>query len=226
MLIAASCIKDDTLTYFTTSLGNFAEGRFVTDQGLTYNITEKTYDGDLSSISRSLITCDILKMVGKNRKEYDIRLRNATNVLEKAPVDTSSSSDEDLYGNDPIKIASLWFSGGYMNLTLQYFSKSGKPVSHEVNLVYEGCQEGVHMFRFRHNANGDIVNGTDTQYWTPTAHVSFPITDILTEDKAEVTVRYSGYKDDAKTPGAETVEKDIKIGYTKTEFIHEQLRRE
>ena len=41
-LAAASCQKDDTLYYNNLTMGNIVDGRFVSDQGNTFNIVDQT----------------------------------------------------------------------------------------------------------------------------------------------------------------------------------------
>ena len=80
---ATSCQKDETLRYYNATMGNIVDGRFVSDQGNTFNIVEQTCEGRLDTLKRAFTICDILSSTGTN--EYDVRLNYITSVLTKAP---------------------------------------------------------------------------------------------------------------------------------------------
>ena len=207
-----------------------SDGHFVTDQGLTFNIVENLHTGQTESLERALISCDILKM-GNSKTEYDIRLRNAANILDKAPLRKETAPTEVYTVQDPTNILDLWFSGGYMNIGIQYFAESGKGIRHEVNLVYEGMSSEGHDFRFIHNAHGDVKLDNGAYYWLANTYVSFPITDILPEEedndgiRPKVNIRYISYKVGSASEVPESEERTITIDYIVPKFIHEKLLR-
>ena len=61
-LAAVSCQKEDnTLYYNNLTMGNIVNGRFVSDQGNTFNIVEQTCEGKIDTLSRTITLCDVLK---------------------------------------------------------------------------------------------------------------------------------------------------------------------
>ena len=59
-LAATSCDKDNTLRYNNFTMGNIVDGKFVSDQGNTFNVVEQTCSGRLDTLERAIILCDIL----------------------------------------------------------------------------------------------------------------------------------------------------------------------
>ena len=49
---SVSCQKDDTLQYNNFTMGNIVDGRFVSDQGNTFNVVEQLCSGKIQEISR------------------------------------------------------------------------------------------------------------------------------------------------------------------------------
>ena len=111
-----SCEKDDTLMYNNATMGNIVDGQFISDQGNIFNIVEQTCAGDVTSMTRAMVVCDVLnKTQGGAANEYDVRLTQLGRVLAKNIV-YHEDTDEDMQVQDPIRVEYAWISGGYMNL--------------------------------------------------------------------------------------------------------------
>ena len=200
-IAAISCKKDDTLRYNNVTMGNIDGVTIISDQGNTFDIAESLYDVDLSSYKygRIMFSCDVLKETSENR--YDIRLTDITSVLAKPVINASSivpDSEESV--TDPVIIRELWYSGGYINMLLQFAHKYGSETLHLINLVYDdmtAAEEGQlknYTFTLHHNASGEIpVEDTLHSYERRLGYVSFPISELIKEDKAKITLKWNAY---------------------------------
>lgn len=196
-LVAVSCQKDDTLAYNNMTMGNVVNGKFVSDQGNTFNIVEQICGGKLENEKRAMVLCDVLKKTAGADKEYDIRLTQFASVLVKDAVAIQNASEGDIAVQDPILIDQLWFSGGYINLLVKYYEKSGSDTKHFINLVYEKNPEGKYILNFRHNAYGEVITSENqSKMMLVGAYVSFPIKGVISESEANLTLKWKWYEED------------------------------
>ena len=131
-LAALSCKKDETLRYNNITMGNIEGEVIISDQGNTFNIAESLYQVELGNYERALISCDVLSETGE--KTYDIRLNSIIRVLDKeVKTMDDSTEEEDLNIDDPIMINEVWYSGGYLNIDIEFFFKTGSETPHFIN---------------------------------------------------------------------------------------------
>ena len=81
---AASCEQDSTLRYGNFTMGNVVDGKFVSDQGNTFNVVEQLCPGKLDTMKRAIIICDVLKAAEGKNDEYDVRLRQMAKEIGRA----------------------------------------------------------------------------------------------------------------------------------------------
>ena len=216
-----SCKSDDTLRYNNLTMGNVVDGTFISDQGNIFTVVETNCSGDLESMKRAIILCDVLKLVEGTENEYEIRLNNMAQVLAKDPVSLiEAEKDPEKTVEDPIHIEQLWISGGYLNMYLMYKTTQGSTKKHLVNLVFdeEASKEGKYYFTLRHNAFGDT--STTGNMLLGGAYVSFPIASLISEDSAEITVDCKWYKSTGMGWDSEIQDNEYKLTYTKGGFEH------
>lgn len=197
-LASVSCAKDDTLYYSNLTMGNIVDGKFISDQGNIFNIEEQECTGNLESLSRAMILCDVLKKTEGSENEYDIRLIDFVSVLEKDALTLETAdAEEETSVTDPILIEQLWYSGGYLNFFVKNFVKTDSQTKHLVNLVYHIDEDGKYIFELRHNAYGEIygVDGTGSMTISG-GYLSIPITNIIKEDSAKLVLKWEWYRDD------------------------------
>ncbi len=198
-LAAVSCSKDNTLRYNNATMGNIVDGRFVSDQGNTFNIVEQNYPGRLDTMKRAFIICDILNTTEGTDDEYDVRLNYMIKVLTKDPVILSENTDEEKMVNDPILLSDLWISGGYVNAILTVPVKSDGGRQHLINFVVDDTaqKDSTYTFMFRHNAYGEVLaddNSANQGMVLANAYVSFPISSVIKEDSAKLVFTWNSYK--------------------------------
>lgn len=196
IMAAASCQKDDTLYYNNLTMGNIVDGRFVSDQGNIFNVVEVACGGQLDTMKRAMVLCDILNVTaGGKENEYDVRLNSFSSVLTKDAVALADASGEEISVTDPIHIDQMWYSGGYLNMVIKFPAKAGSKTKHLINLVYEKEADGGYVFNLRHNAFGEVLNEENSSSMDLAgAYVSFPISKIITENKAKISVKWNWYE--------------------------------
>ena len=208
--LATSCQEDKTLYYNNMTMGNIVDGRFVSDQGHILNVVDQTCDGKLDTLKRAIIVCDILNVTDGASNQYDVRVHQLASVLAKSPVALADATG-DIEVTDPINMSELWYSGGYLNLYIQIIrNQNSTQAKHLINLVYEKADDGSYIFELRHNGFGDVYKSGEGFSFAG-AYVSFPITKIIAENSAKITIRWKWYE--TTTNGWSGVEKEYTVEY-------------
>jgi hypothetical protein len=242
----SSCKKDDTLRYGNVTMGNLVDGKFISDQGNTFNMVEMNTSVDLKNFRRGIMQCDVLREVGE--KEYDVRVTYMDTVFTKAPVFAEEAdADPEKVVEDPIHIEQAWVSGGYLNMYIIFeiqidpFLKDSK---HMVNLVIDDAasEGGKYEFTLRHNAFGETFTVAEeeekeklepqviTRAENPVtwgfagSYISFPIADLMEDETAEITLNWNSHIITEFAWRAETEEKSTKLSYSKDSFEHASLK--
>ena len=209
-LSAVSCQKDSTLYYNNMTMGNVVDGRFVSDQGNTFNIVEQTCDGRVDTMTRAVMICDILNITKGEKNAYDVRLKQLAKVLTKQPLSAAEATG-DAEVTDPIHISEVWFSGGYLNMHVMLPMSRGS--KHLINLVHEKNEDGSFTFELRHNAFGDTVSNSSSSLLLGGNYVSFPIVGTIGSGSARITLRWKWYEAQADGYGWTGTEKEYKAIY-------------
>ena len=218
-----SCKKDEILMQNNLTMGNVVDGTFVSDQGNIFNIVERNTIKNIEGMSRALTICDILKKVEGTQNVYDVRLNAVTEVFTKKPIlleYADASKDESV--NDPVHIQELWISGGYINMYIMLEMKYNSDQKHLINLVYDenGSADGKYVFQLRHNSYGESLIYEATNIGYGGTYVSFPISDIIKDNNAELTISSRWYQTDGYGWSSEVVDYSYDRTYTKGGFEH------
>lgn len=238
----ASCKKDDTLRYNNITMGNLVNGKFISDQGNTFNMVEMNSTVDLKKFKRGIMSCDVLREVGE--KEYDVRVNYMDTVFTKTPILASvAAEDPEKTVSDPIHIEQLWVSGGYINMYIVFEIQINPMLEnskHMINLVLDDSKKesGKYSFRLRHNSFGETFVQLDTENTVPEvttqadsqinwgfagSYVTFPISEIIKDQTAEITLNWTSHIITEFAWSAKTEEKSYKISYSKDYFEHAPL---
>lgn len=224
-LTAVSCQQDDTLYYNNLTMGNIVDGRFVSDQGNTFNVVEQVCVGNLQNHERAMVLCDVLNETKGASNEYDVRLTSFSSVLAKDAVALEEAAEGDIAVQDPIHVDQLWYSGGYFNMYIQFHYDNVTPDNekHFVNLVWSKDEEGKYILNLRHNSYGDAwTSENSSKLIISGGYVSFPITKFIEEDEATLILNWKWYK----SPGTGydfTTEKDYFFEYEWKRTGYEQI---
>lgn len=216
-LSAGSCAKDDTLYYNNVTMGNIVDGRFVSDQGNTFNIVEDLTIGKIDTLKRVLISCDVLNVTKGAKSEYDIRLNQFAPVLDKKPVAAEDAVAEEMLVQDPIHIEQLWYSGGYINMLLRNPRSANNSQKHLINLVWSK-ENNAYVFNLRHNAFGDVYQEGSTNMTLAGSYVSFPISSLIKEDSAVIKINWKWYKSAGSAWSSEVVDYNVEYDWKRGGF--------
>ena len=219
----ASCMKDTTIQYNNMTMGNVEGSTFVSDQGNIFNVVEYegNYYDELMKTERAYILCDVLsKTAGGQDNEYDIRLNAMVKVLTKDIITLGTETTEDMVKEDPVDVKSIWLSGGYMNLYIEFPIKKGSETPHLINLIQQETTEG-YLFKFTHNAYGETMEANpNDEFDIAGGYISFPINTVVKENEANLRVEWTWYKTYGVGTSTETEVKGIEGTYKKDGFEH------
>ena len=213
LLLTAGCIKENYLVTNDQTMGNIVDGRFLSDQGVWYDVVEEVNEGDaarLAGETRALVLCDILKNNCTSLEyAYDVRLKDFAHV-DVAPVVSLPQVSEEA----PMLVDLAWASGAYLNFRIIYLAPETEAAEHSFSVVVEkepsDLQEIVlHLY---HDAGGEYYGAPDTDKNSFKQHarfVSVLLTPYYSADKSynmHYTLKFSWHKasDDGKSYQAET----------------------
>ncbi len=219
-LAAVSCAKEDnTIRYNNATMGNIVEGRYITDQGNTFNIVEQNCLGKIDTMKRAFTICDVLSKTEGAENEYDVRLNYISDVLTKKAKSADEIDDMDLYMNDPLILKGLWISGGYLNILVSVSVKYAESKPHELNLVYDKTG-GKYKFMIRHDAAGEIIteDGNNQGIGFALGYASFPISSIIEEKSATIEIEWKSYVYSDGVVSSKTITLKEERDYTKGDF--------
>lgn len=219
-LAAVSCQKDDTLQYNNVTMGNIVDGIVVSDQGNVFNIVENEAAGNIDTLKRVIMTCDILRKTAGTDDSYDIRLTEISPVLAKDPVRASETVDEDILKKDPVQIQNIWQSGGYLNMKITVPVEAGSGRKHLINLVLDDstAADGTYTFELRHNGFGEVWTTESVGYVLAGTYVSFPIGKLIAGDSAKVCIKWTSHKTVGNGWTLETTDNDLEFNWTRDRF--------
>lgn len=195
-LIAAAtllngCTKEEFLITNDQTMGDLISGRFLSDQGIWYDIVEQTCSGRLADCKRALVVTDILKNTStKEELSYEVRLKNFVEVGLPEVV-----SDPDQQVQEPVLVDLAWVSGGYLNLRLvyKYLPDSGVNHSYTVAVTQTPTISDPLIVRVCHDAGGEYL-GADrvdaSALKTGVTFVSVPISSYYAAGAAETCSYY------------------------------------
>lgn len=192
---AASCQTDDTIRYNNATMGNVVDGSFISDQGNIFNVVEQTCQGKLDTMKRAYVLCDILKSTEGSSNAYDIRLNYMSQVLTKDIIPSTELKDS--LANDPLLLQDIWVSGGYVNLFINLPIDPKNSKQHRIECVFdqEESKDGEYVFCLRHDADGELLqdNGNNSNMVLAGAFASFPVSSLIKEDSAKITLKWKSY---------------------------------
>lgn len=138
LALASSCIKDDGYLYYNlTEFGVVKNSSSIlSDEGVVLNIVGKECDANLDTMSRVMFLCDVLRPASET-DPYEIILKQIVSVKVRSTVLFSSQEARDRQFDDPVYVSSCWFGGGYLNIGISYYVKTGSSTPHKLLLVQE-----------------------------------------------------------------------------------------
>ena len=191
LLQTGSCIKDPGyLVLNDQTTGDIIEGRFLSDQGLWYDVVEQTCDGNLADCKRALVVSDILRNTSTSKEaSYEIRLKEFLPVGLPDVVTTYEGEQQ-----DPVLVDLAWVAGRYLNLRVSYFTKEKSEVAHafKIALVQAPTAIAPLTVRVLHDAGGEYLGAPEINkddLIRTIAFLSIPINGYY-EGMTDYTVRF------------------------------------
>ena len=151
--------------------------------------------------------------------------KNLTNMLSGNTIDVAQFGREKtaVYLIIPDEKSTYHFlittfiKQAYEILIAEAQKETNRTLPIRVNFVLdeEASSEGKYVFELRHNSYGESLIYNENEIVLGGSFVSFPITDIIKEDSAEIIVSHKWYKSAGQGWSSETQEYNYKISYTK-----------
>lgn len=192
LLLTGSCMKDpDFLITNDQTMGDIIDGRFLSDQGIWYDIVEQTCEGRLADCKRALIVSDVLKNTStKDELSYEIRLKNFVEVGLPELV-----TDPEAEQQDPVLVDLAWVSGGYLNLRIVYYVLPESGVHHTFRVAVKQTPTLFDplIVQVFHDAGGQFLGAQDIADDSLEAQASFvsvPISTYYTASADETCSYY------------------------------------
>lgn len=226
MLVLSSCMKAETeLRYNNATMGNVVDGQFISDQGNRFNVVEQNCKGQLDTMKRAFVVCDVIKATEAGSQEYDVRLNYLSSVLTKDAIPSSDVSDPAAAKNDPLLLTELWVSGGYVNLYITVPVARTNNKIHTLNFIYDEPEQkdGTYTFVIRHDAAGEVLSETsdNSNLVLAGAYASFPVSSIIKEDSAKIKIVWNSYVVVGENAvSAKTAEYSVERLYNKNNYEH------
>lgn len=189
-LLAASCLKSETILYREITMAQVTgPTQFVTDVGLTYNVIENPFGIEFADLTRVIINCNVLKQTGD--REFNVQLLQLADPLKKDAVLTSTlTKPDDGLGNDPVGLASVWVSGGYLNMAVGMLVIDQEK-EHTVNLEFDDTAPSDTLrFTLRHDDG--LPDGEDVIFDESIigyTYATFPIQKLLPEGVTTLPIK-------------------------------------
>ena len=199
-----SCLPEKEYLYSETGMcTRIGHDRLLTDKGLTYNVVENGSGmGIPDTLTRVMISCDVMSEVAGSSNEYNIRLLDFMAAYVADPVKAGTPEEEEA-GHDGIGVAQAWVSGGYFNGYVTIAVPNPVVEEHALNLVFDEARStsDTLYFEMRHNANGECPENEKYDLYafqSAGTYVSFPLKGILPESgkKPVVHVEWDWYDND------------------------------
>lgn len=227
-LTFSSCKKDDTLMYGNITMGNFSGDTFISDQGNEFTIVENLSGTTFEEFRRAIMMCDVLKKVEGKDRCYEVRVVQADTVFTKEPIDTeTAAADPQKQVDDPVMVDQLWVSGGYLNMYIMFevqINPKKEDGKHMINLVYKKDELGTgkYSISLRHNSFGETLGAASEEdaWGIAGTYISFPLSEIINEKSAEVTLNWREHVVLDRMWQKETIARTTNFIYSKDNFEH------
>lgn len=202
--LSVSCLPENEYLYSETGMcTRVAHDKLLTDKGLTYYIKDNDSGSMIpDSVTRVMISCDVMSKVEGRNDEYNIRLLDFMAAFTTDPL-RAGTPEAEAAGHDGINVSQAWVSGGYLNGYLTLALPNPNKEDHDINLVFDETRSSADtlFFEVRHNAHGECPENEENDLYIfhfAGTYVSFPLEGILPKEgkKPIVHVEWDWYDSD------------------------------
>lgn len=206
IVTAASCSEKDTvIAYGDAEFGMLDNGIILTDSGVNFTVVENQSSMRTDTTCRVYIVCDVLSV--NSSDGYDIRLTNALPIMTKEIL-SSTEVSVDTLTDDPIRVWSAWYGGGYLNLGITFLAHNPAKDKHAINVVRDTGEDSQTLkLRVFHDAGKDAIeNYASEDYVSASTYVSFNLAPLVTPGGATpVTIEWNWFLDPESFDGVRYV---------------------
>ena len=183
--LSVSCLPNDEYLYSETGMcTRIARDKLLTDKGLTYYIVDNNSGSMIpDSVTRVMISCDVMSKLEGRSDEYNIRLLDFMAAFTTDPL-VAGTDEAEAAGHDGVSVTQAWVSGGYLNGYVTLALPNPANEDHDINLVFDDVRSNTDtlFFEMRHNAHGECPENED--YALPLfrfagTYVSYPLEGLL-----------------------------------------------
>ena len=192
LLACTACMKESTFTVTNlVDIVTTTDGLLVNDLGTKYNVTANESGSETwkQEGSRLYILCDVLN------RQLDIRLKRFANVLTVNPIPLSEMEHE---GQDPVSITDHSFSGGYLNLVLDYYYNPSSNYARSINYYWDAKGLELHLYVFYDGNNENPAYLSEDSLKTQEAVYSVPLKPMV-ETGEYTSLHITFYEMDSST---------------------------
>jgi len=184
-VLSVSCLPDNEYLYSDTGMcTRIGHDKLLSDKGLTYYVVENDAGASIpDTVSRVMISCDVMSEVEGKTGEYNIRLIDYMAAFTAEPL-TSGTPEAEAAGQDGINVSQAWISGGYLNGYIYLAIPNPPENDHAINLLYDQERSSADTLYMRvcHDAQGECPENESyglSDFQLAGTYVSFPLEGIL-----------------------------------------------
>lgn len=201
LLIAAACVFAQSCDMKNTinitnnrTYGNAYDGKFLSDEGLQYNILNPEAFPDVLTDERSFLICNITA-IENGVAEVSITGAHKSAVLQ--PVHVTKA---DTLNYIPLSLAQCWFAGGYLNFVVNHRALSAEhPINVEVGLLDSLCSTSKLHYELRLTDDSDSVVPYGDDAFKASTFISVPVYEELKDIRvADISIQWTSYKSAVK----------------------------
>lgn len=170
--------------YRITNLSDYLtckNGVLYSDYGVKFTVTEDLTDKNWQSEgNRMYAIFDIVNI------DYDITLKSYLPASFKTVAGVQENIDPD--PSDPVDILDCGISGGYLNMVVSSYTKTGGDYEHKTDLFYYDTQSTLTFFLVHDGGGESPVNYPESSLTKVTSVYSFPLSSIVPSGESRYVV--------------------------------------
>ena len=173
LMACTACMKESTFSITNlVDIVTTTNGYLMNDYGTSYKVTENQSGSNewQQEGSRLYILCDVLN------RELDITLKNFIRMhIENA----TPLADMDYEGKDPLGVVDHSFSGGYLNLVLEYYYNPSSTYARNIRFYWDAKGVELHLYVFYDGNNENPAYVSEDILKTRQTAFSIPLKPLL-----------------------------------------------
>lgn len=173
LLAFTACMKESTFTITNyVDIVTNVEGHLINDLGSTFTVVSNDSGSSewKQEGARLYILCDVLN------RNLDITLKE---VVKIDIVNPTSMDQMEYEGKDPVAIADHSFSGGYLNLVLDYYYNPSSNYARNIRFYWDAQGIELHLYVFYDGNNENPAYVSEDVLKTKQSAYSIPLEPLM-----------------------------------------------